>query len=124
MVARGHVREDNSNIVVVGDGASVEFEVNIGLRLGSDLSRLLFIAVPYLISRKTVMKDAMKKLPYAEDLAMVANCKQELQETLEEWNGLFTRHGQKHSLGKTEVIHTGQQLEGRAGHRTEGEETA
>ncbi len=31
----------------------------------------------------------------------MANGKQELQETLEEWNGLFTRHG----LEKTEVLH-------------------
>ena len=39
------------------------------------------------------MKDAMKKRLYADDLALVANGKQELQETLEDWNGLFTRHG-------------------------------
>ena len=35
--------------------------------------------------------DAMKKLLYADDLALVANGKQELQESLAEWNGLFTR---------------------------------
>ena len=37
------------------------------------------------------MTDAVKKLLYADDLALVANDKQELQETLDEWNGLFTR---------------------------------
>ena len=36
-----------------------------------------------------MVKDAMKKLLYADDLAMVANGKQELQGILEEWNGLF-----------------------------------
>ena len=56
------------------------------------LNPLLFIAVMDLISRKMVMKDAMKKLLYVDDLALVANGKQELQETSEEWNGLFTRH--------------------------------
>ena len=40
--------------VAVGEGASGAFEV----------------------SRKTVMKDAMKKLLWADDLALVANCKQ------------------------------------------------
>ena len=78
-----------------------EFDVKIGLR------PLLFIALLGLISRKTVMKDAMKKLLYADDLAMVANGKQELQEILEVWNGLFTRHGLKLDLEKTEVLHTG-----------------
>ena len=43
----------------------------------------------------------MKKLIYADDLALVAHGKQELQETLEEWNGLFTRHELKVSLEKT-----------------------
>ena len=47
------------------------------------LSPLLFVAVMDLISRNTVVRDAMKKLLYADDLALVANVKQELQETLE-----------------------------------------
>ena len=71
--------------VVVGEGASEDFEVKFGLRPGSMISPLLlFIAVLDLISRKTVMEDAMKKLLYADDLALVANGKQELQETMEE----------------------------------------
>ena len=97
--------------VVVGDGASGEVEVKIGLRQGSVLSPLLFIAVLDLISRKTVTKDALKKLRYADDLALVANGKQELQESLEEWNGLFTRHGLKINLEKTEVLHIGNHRE-------------
>ena len=71
------------------------------------LSPLLFIAVLDIISRKTAMKDAMKKLLYA----MVANGKQELQETLEEWNRLFTRVVLKINLEKTEVLHIGHQRE-------------
>ena len=87
------------------------FEVEIGLRQGSVLSPLLFIAVLDLISRKTVMKDAMKKLLCADDLVLVANDKQGLQETLLEWNELFTRHGLKLSLDNTEVLHIGHQME-------------
>ena len=70
--------------VVVGEGAPEELEFKIGLKQGSVLRPLLFIAVLDLISRKTVMKDAMKKLLYADDLALVANGKQELQQ---EWTG-------------------------------------
>ena len=71
--------------VVVGEGASEEFEVKIGLRQGSVL--------------------------YADDLALVASGNQELQESLEEWNGLFTRHGLKINLEKTEVLHISLQRE-------------
>ena len=97
--------------VVVGEGASEEFEVNNGLRQGTVLSPLLFIAALDLISRKTVVKDAMKKLLYADDLALVTNGKQELHETMEEWNGLFIKHGLKLNLEKTEVLHIGHQRE-------------
>ena len=46
------------------------------------------------------MKDATKKPLYVYD-----------QETLEEWNGLFTRHGLKSSLERTEVLHIVHQRE-------------
>ena len=42
------------------------------------------VHILHLKSRNTVMKDAMKKLLYADDLALVENGKQELQETLAE----------------------------------------
>ena len=99
--------------VVVGEGASDEFEVNMGMMQGIVLSPLLFIVVVVLdlVSRKTVMKDAMKKLLYANDLALVTNGKQELQETMEEWHGLLARHGLNINLEKTDVLHIGHQRE-------------
>ena len=77
------MREKTTARAVVGEETSDEFEVKIGLRQGSVLSPLLFIAVLDLINRKMVMKDVMKKLLYAYNLAMVANGKQELQEKME-----------------------------------------
>ena len=64
-----------------------------------------------LISGKTEMKNVMKKLLYADDLALVSNGKQELQESLEEWNRLFTRHVLDINLETTEVLHIGHQRE-------------
>ena len=70
--------EKTTSRVVMGEGASEEFEVKIGLRQGSVLSPLLSIAVLDLTSRKTVTKDAMMKLLYVDDLALMENGKQEL----------------------------------------------
>ena len=109
-MVEGAYKNTTARVVVV-EGASEEFEVNIGLRQGRVLSPLLFIAILDLISRKTVMKDAMRKLLYADDLALVANGKQELQETMDEWNGLLIKHGLKLNLDKTEVINIGHQRE-------------
>ena len=67
----------------------------------------MFIAVLDLISRKTGMKDAMKKLLYADDLTLVANGRQELYRR--HWYGLFTRHGLNINLENTEVLHIGHQ---------------
>ena len=52
--------EKTTGRVVVGAGASEEFEVNIGLRQGTVLSPLLFIAVIDLISRKKKKKKKKK----------------------------------------------------------------
>ena len=108
--------------VVVGEGASEEFEVNIGLRQGSVLSPLLFIAVLDLISRKTVEKDAMKKLLYADDLALVANDKTGATGD----NGGVERFVYQ-TRAETQPREDGSAAhrppEGRAGHRAGGKET-
>ena len=52
-----------ARVVVVGEGVSEEFEVKVGLRQGSVLSPLLFIAVLDLISRKTVQKACHEETP-------------------------------------------------------------
>ena len=103
--------EKTTASMVMGEGASEEFEVKIGLRQGSVLRPLLFIVVLDLINRNTVVKDSMKKFLYADGLSLVENGNQELQETLDEWNGLFTRHAQNSNLDKIEVLHIGHQRE-------------
>ena len=41
----------------------------------------------------------------------MSNGKQDLQESLQEWNGLFNSHGPKINLEKTEVLHIGHRRE-------------
>ena len=96
---------------MVGYGLSEEFKVNIGLRQGND--PLLFIMVVALISRKFSKKDVLRKGMYANDLAMIADKKQELQEVLEEWKGVFKKEGPIMSREKTEemwVLHQREDL--------------
>ena len=86
---------------------SEEFRVYVGLRL----SPLLFITVVEAISRKVSMRDILCKLIYADDLAVVANSEADLQEQLVEWKEIFSKHGLRVSLEKTEVLWVGQQKE-------------
>ena len=64
-----------------------------------------------LISRKISTKDVLRKMMYADDLAIMAESKQDLEEVLEEWKGVFEKHGLRISLEKTEVMSVGHQRE-------------
>ena len=97
--------------IVVGSGLSEKFPVNIGLRQGSALNPLLFIVVMDIISRNISTKNVLRKMMYADDLAIIAGSKQDLQEVLEEWKGVFKKHGLRMSIEKTEVMWAGHQRE-------------
>ena len=67
--------------------------VDVGLRHGSALSPVLFIAVVEVISRKASTRDILRKLLYADDLAVVADSETDLQERLVDWKDIFGKHG-------------------------------
>ena len=46
------------------------------------------------VSRKISTKDVLRKKVYAGDLVIIAERKQELHEMLEEWKGVFEKHGE------------------------------
>ena len=102
--------------LVVGEGASDEFEVKIGLKQDSVQSPLLFISVLDLISRKTAMKDAMKKLLYADDLALVAT-----GDTGGVERAVYLTRAEDKPSKDGSAAH--RQPEGGAGHRAGGEGT-
>ena len=68
---------------------SEEFRVKVGLRQSSALNPLLFIAVEEVISRKTSTREILRKLLYADDLAVVADSEADLLERLVEWKEIF-----------------------------------
>ena len=74
--------------VACGPGISEEFRVDVGLRQGSALSPLLFIAVVEVISKKVNTRDILCKLLYSDDLAVVADSEADLQVRLVDWKPL------------------------------------
>ena len=72
---------------------SEQFGVGVGLRQGSASRPLLFIMVMNLISGKESEQEELKKILYADDLAVVAYNKEDLQKTLQEWNNTFRKLG-------------------------------
>ena len=99
--------EETKGRVVCGQGILEEFRVDVGLRQGSALSPLLFIAVEEVISRKVSTRDILRKLLYADDLAVVADSEADLQERLVDWKEIFCKHGLRVSLEKTGVFWVG-----------------
>ena len=53
----------------------------------------------------------LKKIMYADDVVIIAEHREELPGTLEEWNEMFKKHGLKMNLDKTEVMWVGKQRE-------------
>ena len=56
--------------------------MGVGFRQGCALSPLLFIKVMNLVSGKVSEQEELKKIMYTDDLAVVADNKEDLQKTL------------------------------------------
>ena len=69
----------------------------------------MLFAVVEVISRKATTSDSLRKLIYADDLAVVVDSEADLQERLVEWKEIFGRHGLRVSLEKTGVLWVAQQ---------------
>ena len=98
-----------TTVVVTLEGETTEqFGVGVGLRQGSALSPLLFIMVVNLISGKVPEQEEFKKILYAGDLAVVADNKEYIQKTLQEWSNIFAKHGLRINL-EAKIMWIGEQ---------------
>ena len=70
--------KETTAVVRVERETSEQFGVGVGLRQGSALSPLLFMLVMNLISGKVSEQEQLKKILYADDLAVVADNKEDL----------------------------------------------
>ena len=62
-----------------------------------------------MISKKANARDILRKLLYADDLAVVADSEADLQERLVDWKEIFGKPGLRVSLEKTGVLCVEQQ---------------
>ena len=62
-----------------------------------------------LVSGKVSEQEELKKIIYADDRAVVAGSKEDLQITLQKWINTFKKHSLRINLEKTEVMWIGEQ---------------
>jgi len=84
-------------------GESKEFEVKVGVHQGSVLSPLLFSIVLEALSRE--FREGLPwELLYADDLALMAETKDQLVEKIKRWKQGLEERGLRVNMGKTKVL--------------------
>ena len=89
--------------VACGEGESETVGIQVGLHQGPVLSPFLFAVVINTISI-TVRRGLPTELLYADDLAITAESKEELEERLQSWQRALEAKGLKVNCRKTEVL--------------------
>ena len=98
------------SLVCVGEGYSEEFEVKVGVHLGSVLSLLLFIIVLEALSREFRSGVPWEDL-YADDLVIIAELLVEFVRRLLTWKEAMEKKGMRVNAGKTKIMICGMRLD-------------
>ena len=92
-------------------GNSKGFEVKVGMHQGSALSPLLFVTVIEAMYRE--FRVALPwELLYADDLAVIAETKEQLIKRLNEWKDNMESKGMRVNRNKTKVMISGERQKG------------
>jgi hypothetical protein len=92
-------------------GGRDSFSVSTGVRQGSVLSPLLFIVYLDRVMKEVPQTDSAECFAYADDIAQVANTKEQLERIMDMWMQAFRKYGLKLSIGKTEYMMVGRGAE-------------
>jgi hypothetical protein len=96
--------DDAKTAVKFKGGATRFFKVKVGVHQGSVLSPLLFVIVLEAISRRFRTGLPLEFL-YADDLALVAESKEELLKKFQTWKTGLEAKGLKVNINKTKIMH-------------------
>ena len=95
--------EGATTAVKFQSGESKEFEVQVGVHQGSVLSPLLFTIVLEALARE--FREGLPwELLYADDLALLADSKEELLDKIKRWKEGLESKGLRVNMGKTKVM--------------------
>jgi hypothetical protein len=92
-------------------GVSKDFPITVGVHQGSALSPLLFITVMDAITQD-IQKPHPWTLLYADDVALMAPTRQELELDVQRWKDRLQQYGLRLNIKKTEYMEVGHQTPG------------
>jgi len=92
-------------------GTTREFPITVGVHQGSALSPLLFVTVMDAVTRD-LQKPAPWTLLYADDVALFAETRKDLEEDVIRWKTRLAEFGMKLNIKKTEYMESGEQTPG------------
>ena len=89
--------------VKVGTRFSEEFELNVGVHIGSVLSPLLYALVADVVTYE-IIEGMIQEILYADDIIMIAASMEKQHEKFQGWKSALESKGQKVNLTKTKVM--------------------
>ena len=95
--------QDCKTAVRTIEGLSREFLIGVGLHQGSALSPLLFAVIIDVLSEH-LRAENLWELLFADDLAIMADSKEQLQERPLKWQECLEKYGLKMNVKRTETM--------------------
>ena len=96
--------EESETVVRCVKETTESFKVKVGLHQGSALSPFLFAVIMYRLTDEVRRKPSWT-MPFADDIVICEETKEEVERRLEYWRYALERRGMKVSRSKTEYLY-------------------